>query len=282
MDSVLDYGDKGHPDFFFLCCRTASAEGGGASYLIDLEECLTQIEPWARVALEGLKIVQKIELPPNYGSYSLPAGSDSNAQTMDAADANTAQAEPEAASEAAWEPGSRAGKRVEQLFTRTAAGRKLLRVSSFSDAAALLEDMEAEIINLRPVPSSTSPDRDMAVVRQWLHAVATAEENAPRVVLKEVSPSRAMATRGTAQLTFRFAFAVAQGEAILVDNYRCAHGRDGYSDLSRAMWQIWVWSDRCVVDSMPQDPGVGREWLPLHSKSMGTQPGPSPHMAPKL
>ena len=65
-----------------------------------------------------------------------------------------------------------------------------------------------------------------------------------------------------------------QGEAVLVDNYRCAHGRDGYSDLSRAMWQIWVWSDACRVDAIPREPGVGRAWLPLPTSSVRAQPDP--------
>ena len=29
-----DYGWDAHPDFFFLCCSQASADGGGASYLV--------------------------------------------------------------------------------------------------------------------------------------------------------------------------------------------------------------------------------------------------------
>jgi hypothetical protein len=57
-----------------------------------------------------------------------------------------------------------------------------------------------------------------------------------------------------------------QGEAVLVDNYRCAHGRDGYSDLSRAMWQIWVWSIDCLADAMPSDPGEGRVWIDLQQQ----------------
>ena len=110
----------------------------------------------------------------------------------------------------------------------------MARVSSFSDAASLLEDMSAGVINLRPVPESADGEKDMTVVRQWLHAVAAAEEAAPRFTLKE-------------------------GEAVLVDNYRCAHGRDAYDDLDRAMWQIWVWSVNCL--EIPGDPGIGREWL---------------------
>ncbi len=299
VDSIVDYGHKGHPDFFFLCCRTASAEGGGASYLIDLEDCLAQIEPWAASALEGLEIVQRIELPPNYSSFSLPSGSDSDEETG-ATDTHSRAQPPDLEAESdgrLWKPGSKAGERVEQLFTRTTAGRKLLRVSSFSDAASLLEDMQAEVINLKPVPESASPDRDMNVVRQWLHAVAKAEENAPRFTLKEVGGILCRCSLDhvclymIVYLTLTLAIMYGcvsrlrlfvKGEAVLVDNYRCAHGRDGYTDLSRAMWQIWVWSDSCLLKSMPQEPGVGREWLPLDSMKKRTHTEPKSQTASKL
>jgi hypothetical protein len=52
--------------------------------------------------------------------------------------------------------------------------------------ASLLDDMHADVINLKPTADSSSPERDMAVVRQWLHAVAESEEHAPRFTLKEV------------------------------------------------------------------------------------------------
>lgn len=32
-----------------------------------------------------------------------------------------------------------------------------------------------QVINLRPAADSASPDQDMEIVRQWLHAVAAAE-----------------------------------------------------------------------------------------------------------
>ena len=48
---------------------------------------------------------------------------------------------------------------------------------------------------------------------------------------------------------------------MLVDNYRCAHGRDGYTDLDRAMWQIWVWSRGALA--VPSEPGMGRGWQAL-------------------
>ena len=64
VDSILDYGWFAHPDFFLLCCKQASADGGGASYLVDLEECLSSLEPWAAASIQDLQVVQQITLPP--------------------------------------------------------------------------------------------------------------------------------------------------------------------------------------------------------------------------
>ena len=159
VDSILDYGYDSHPDFFFLCCNIASSEGGGASYLVDLEGALERMPPWAASALESLTIVQKITVPSRYGLFALPEHS------SDGSD------EPPP-------PSRDGGEREERLFLRTAEGRKMLRVSSFSDAASLLDDMEAGVINLRPTDDSADPERDMRVVRHWLHAVAVMEQEA--------------------------------------------------------------------------------------------------------
>ena len=93
---------------------------------------------------------------------------------------------------------------------------------------------------------------------------------------------------------------------LVVDNYRCDHGREPYSDLDRSMWQIWVWSEDALAVpqvrktlgqlqpfmavfpqectghhtrivwanlasytclSRSQDPGPGREWVqPIHPR----------------
>jgi hypothetical protein len=28
----------------------------------------------------------------------------------------------------------------------------------------------------------------------------------------------------------------------VIDNYRMMHGREGYADLDRQMWRVWVWT----------------------------------------
>ena len=108
VDSILQYGYAGHPDFFLLACAVASAEGGGASYLVDLERCLAEMEPWAAAGLQDLEVVQQIKLPPDYGSYARD-------NRDDPLDFEEGAAEAELAS-----PPS--GDRVEKLSLRTRAG----------------------------------------------------------------------------------------------------------------------------------------------------------------
>ena len=97
--------------------------------------------------------------------------------------------------------------------------------------------------------------------------------------MRDHTASRRMVRYGTARHDMArrqcllFDRSPGQGEAVLVDNYRCAHGRDGYSDLSRAMWQIWVWSIDCLVDAMPSDPGEGRVWIDLQQQQQQKQQG---------
>ena len=64
------------------------------------------------------------------------------------------------------------GRRVRRL------GRLARSEGGVTDAASLLDDMEAGVINLRPTDDSPDPERDMRVVRHWLHAVAVMEQEA--------------------------------------------------------------------------------------------------------
>ena len=52
-------------------------------------------------------------------------------------------------------------------------------------------------------------------------------------------------------------FKLGPGEALIVDNYRVLHGRDGYSDLNRMMWRVWIWTEEAM----------GTPPMPLHSDS---------------
>ena len=37
-------------------------------------------------------------------------------------------------------------------------------------------------------------------------------------------------------------FMLEAGEALLIDNWRVSHGREGFSDLSRLLWRVWCWT----------------------------------------
>ena len=52
-------------------------------------------------------------------------------------------------------------------------------------------------------------------------------------------------------------FKLAPGQALIIDNYRVLHAREGYADLNRMMWRVWIWTDDCL--------GVPK--MPLHSDS---------------
>ena len=84
----------------------------------------------------------------------------------------------------------------------------------------------------RPSAESTDPDGDAAMIAAWRAAILAAAEQTPR-------------------------FKLAPGEAVLVDNYRMMHGREAYTDLSRLMWRVWVWTDAAL----------GIPGGPLHSDS---------------
>ena len=49
-------------------------------------------------------------------------------------------------------------------------------------------------------------------------------------------------------------FHLESGEALLIDNLRMLHGREGYSSKSlgndRKMWRVWAWTDR--TDGLPE------------------------------
>ena len=47
-------------------------------------------------------------------------------------------------------------------------------------------------------------------------------------------------------------FKLAPGQAVVVDNYRMLHGRDAYTDPSRLLWRVWVWTSGSLgVPDMP-------------------------------
>ena len=66
-----------------------------------------------------------------------------------------------------------------------------------------------QVTNLRPLESSEHPDRDMRVVRQWLHAVAAAEVVAPRFTLAPGEAVLVRSLRGLVRMAVIYVEAVA-------------------------------------------------------------------------
>jgi alpha-ketoglutarate-dependent taurine dioxygenase len=69
----------------------------------------------------------------------------------------------------------------------------------------------------RPSEDSTEPERDATMIDAWKDAITAAAERAPR-------------------------FKLQAGDVAVIDNYRMMHGREGYADLARQMWRVWVWT----------------------------------------
>ena len=200
------------PDHFFLCCQRASTIGG-ESFLVDLELCLSRLPAWAADRLLGLEFERTVTLPPNYDTFALKDG------LADAAADETIATGQVKQMQTAPAPTTRR----DRLCTPVPeANRKLLKgnLSEFEldiveamrsegpEADALVEEAVRAVY--RPVPERSAEDgaRDMEALTLYLREVAREEQAAERVALRP-------------------------GEAIVVDNYRCDHGREGYTDLVR-------------------------------------------------
>ena len=74
------------------------------------------------------------------------------------------------------------------------------------------------------------------------NASAEAAEGRARVeeMLRAVDAAIQAEARDAARFLLR------RGEALLVDNYRILHGREGYasSRAERRTWRVWCWTDR--------------------------------------
>lgn len=93
-------------------------------------------------------------------------------------------------------------------------------------------NMLRRTFNQRPANNSDDPVLDQAMIDRWIKAVENAGAIAPRFRLKP-------------------------GDAVIVDNYRALHAREGYTDPDRMMWRVWVWTDE----------SKGVPDMPLHSDS---------------
>jgi alpha-ketoglutarate-dependent taurine dioxygenase len=69
----------------------------------------------------------------------------------------------------------------------------------------------------RAAEDSAEPIRDATMIDAWRDAIAAAGERA-------------------------FRFKLEAGDIAVIDNYRMMHGREGYADLERQMWRVWIWT----------------------------------------
>lgn len=50
-------------------------------------------------------------------------------------------------------------------------------------------------------------------------------------------------------------FKLSKGEALLLDNYRMLHGREGYhGETLRKLWRVWIWStgSKGIPEGLPE------------------------------
>ncbi len=102
------------------------------------------------------------------------------------------------------------------IVQRTPAGRLMVR-------RVLDQDGNGPTV----APDSADAARDAGMIDLWLQTIEASAASAPR-------------------------FRLESGQALLVDNYRMFHGREGYDDPLRMMWRVWGWSDQSLgVPDMP-------------------------------
>lgn len=169
--------------------------------------CLTDF------AFSGREYERIVSLPPNYDTFALQEGLDDEAASATIATGEAKQVL------TAPEP----TRVITAFYCPTADGKGRLLRGNFSefplDVVEALRDPHAaqefllEAIGrvYRPLPGRLSaPEgaQDMAVLTLWLKEVAKEELAAARLLL-------------------------GPGEAIIVDNYRCDHGREPYTDLGK-------------------------------------------------
>lgn len=60
-------------------------------------------------------------------------------------------------------------------------------------------------------------------------------------------------------------FRIASGEALIIDNFRMLHARDGFEGTQeRKLWRIWVWTDESL--GIPE--GIGHVTSPAHDSRL--------------
>lgn len=82
----------------------------------------------------------------------------------------------------------------------------------------------------KPLAANNNLNKDQEMIDIWGNAIDQAAKAAPR-------------------------FMLTPGDAVIIDNYRLFHAREGYCDMSRMLWRVWTWTDA----------SRGAPDMPLHS-----------------
>ena len=97
---------------------------------------------------------------------------------------------------------------------------------------------DANRTTIRAAPASSSSTEDMESIASYLGAVAAESDEAAR-------------------------FTILPRTCVAMDNYRTTHGREPFTDLTRSLWQVWIWSNATL--GIPENAGSGRTWF-KHSR----------------
>ena len=228
VDTIVQYRLDPYEAPDYFMLCARTPSPGGESFLTSLPAAVRRMPEVHQTHITSLEFVQRIELPPGYDRLS------------DNSTKRTQAIRPEE------EPAPPPTDRIEKfVFTNPLAMHRMAhRISSFSDPDSLLAAFdEGKSSPVRPLPTSHTPDLDIQTVMEYLRAVSAETAEAARVRLEA-------------------------GECAIVDNFLVAHGREAYSDLERAMWQVWAWTNESLA--VPPTAGPNREWMkhPSHNLSV--------------
>tara|TARA_B100001989_G_scaffold252838_1_gene236495 strand:+ start:388 stop:1269 length:882 start_codon:yes stop_codon:yes gene_type:complete len=87
--------------------------------------------------------------------------------------------------------------------------------------------------SIQPSPYSKNPLKDMNAIEEYLNSIAYVSSVSRR-------------------------FLLTPGMCVTIDNFRITHGREPFSDPTRSLWQVWLWSNESI--STPSNAGEGRAW----------------------
>ena len=200
------YGDH-LPDMIFLLSEH-EAEQGGANFVVDGEAVLRRLRADAATApLIGLAHTAAVDLTERLEAGGITTGRE------------------------AFGP----------VFRRTADGtlwwRRQLQSSAYEQGIEQPSDGAPATIK-----SGAVPQPYQSLWAPPANASAEAAEGRARVeeMLRAVDAAIQAEARDAARFLLR------RGEALLVDNYRILHGREGYTSTraERRTWRVWCWTDR--------------------------------------